>query len=256
MRWNIQSHFWRWAVIPGLLAGLIAGAAWGADMAAPEPATGATPLETAGLWLFHHFEIGTRLTLFRLLETRRNWPDHFYGTITELKEEQNYWPIKFFVDLTFNRYLGVEATWDEVRAEILASDTSGLSDGTLDLRGPIFSVFGRYPVARFVPYAGVGVMLVYSSFDPTDMWHYRDLPPEAQEEQNFAFDNAVAPVVYGGLGVQFSRHWSADLYLRYTYLELKGEHYFKLHGDTLDETRQVEIPMSNLAGGISIRYAF
>ncbi|MBU4200925.1 MAG: hypothetical protein KKG09_00800 [Verrucomicrobia bacterium] len=40
------------------------------------------------------------------------------------------------------------------------------------------------------------------------------------------------------------------------YVELKGEHYFKRDGEQHDDTRALEFPMSNMAGGISIRYAF
>ncbi|NLB59541.1 MAG: hypothetical protein GX806_00430 [Lentisphaerae bacterium] len=209
-----------------------------------------------GLGLLGRVEVGTRLTLFRLREQRRHWPDSFYGTITELREEQNYWPLKPFVRFNCHRYWGLEASWDQMRVKTLCSPADGQSDGCIDLHGPIFSVGGRYPLARCVPYIGLGLMLIHSSFDPTDSWHYRGGTAQDASVQDFTFDNTWAPVIYGGVGLQLSEHWSADLYLRYLEVDIKGEHYFTWHGQRLNDVRRLKFPLSNSAVGLSLRYAF
>lgn len=69
-----------------------------------------------------HFRIGTRVTWFMLDDSKRkvDMSDSYFGSITELRAIQNWIPpYKLYADIMINPYIGVEVTWDQIRADTI-----------------------------------------------------------------------------------------------------------------------------------------
>ena len=232
-----------------------------ATEALPEPgAINATLPNTAGDDSFlQNFGIGTRITYFWLRDRKRDFqagigatPGSFYGSINQLDAQQNYLPLKIFVDYKFSPYCGVELMYDQLRADAI-TQIDGHSDGTINLIGPIASIIGRYPNAtRLTPYAGLGVAYFFAKFDENPRWSE---PPGRNFRQTFELDNTAGWIVCGGCDVKISGPWSADLFLRYTEVDVSGIHWLNGQENNIGG-RHPDFPLSNIAAGMGVRYSF
>jgi outer membrane protein W len=217
-------------------------------------------------WI-ENLEVGTRLTYFSIKDNKRDVNavstdmGSFYGSITELKAVQNYMPLKVFVDYKVNPYWGVELTWDQVQADTITR-SDGHNDGAINVKGPILSVFARYPNYSVVtPYAGIGLAYLFSDFEEDYYWQYaiyRDsgIHKNGDEwSQTMDLDNAVGWVVYAGASIQIVYQWEADVYIRYMKADIDGTHSTFV-GSTVTDTASPSFPLSNIALGIGLRYCF
>ena len=204
------------------------------------------------------FELGTRVTWTYLTDNKRpvsattESMGSFYGSINQLDAQQDYLPLKVFVDYNFCPYGGIELGWDSLSVRTITRG-DGHTDGDLNLWGPALSVYVRCPLEYgLTPYAGVGLSYYTVSFDEDTSWHR---PPRRPEVQTMDFDKTWGALLYGGLIWTFADHWSADLHLRYTKVQdAVGTHWAGPNGN--DYNGEPHIPLSNITTGLGIRYSF
>jgi hypothetical protein len=226
-------------------------------------------------------EVGTRITTFKLLDSHKNT---FLGSIDFLKSDQNYMPFKFFANWFFNSHLGMELTWDQIRADTITI-SDGHTDGIINLSGPIISVIERKPVHitiqnrtyTIVPYIGAGLAFMGADFQHEGWWHHgfggENIPEDplnayaewiaqgSPEWPNEGYrrtmhpDNATGFVLSGGCSTIIASNLSVDFYLRYMNIDVDTEFTLSSYG-AVTRTQSTEFPMSNYTLGIGIRYAF
>jgi len=212
-----------------------------------EPRSG----DAADQFIDSHIHLGTRVTWFILDDRQRHvdMSDSFYGSITELRACQDMIPYKLFADVMLNPYVGVEVTWDRIQADTITR-SDGHNDGTLDLKGPMASLLGRYPNAsRFTPYGGVGLAWFKADFKEDPLWQR----PYGDFEQEFDMDDTWGWIVSLGLSARIWEQWSADLYYRHTGVSVDGVHWHWYHQQP---TSSFTFPLSNEALGLGVRYEF
>lgn len=225
-------------------------------------------------------EIGTRLTVYRLIEDKK---DSFLGSVDFLNAQQNYMPVKIFADWLISPEWGIELTWDQLNAETITS-YDGHNDGNVVASGPIVTVFGRRSITvgsaeqktTLVPSIGLGLAFLKTDFNHEDWWHHGfdgETWQEAQSKyeqwrasgspkwpndgyrRNMSLDNTFAPVLTAGISAEFHKNFSADFYFRYMHLEIKDTYTRSRYGETFRENT-VELPLSNYTFGFGLRYAF
>ncbi|MDD4870173.1 MAG: hypothetical protein PHR77_06400 [Kiritimatiellae bacterium] len=229
-----------------------------------EPQDNAAGIE----WITEEFiwgdiKIGTRLTYFRLL---KNSSDSFIGTINQLDEDQNYMPIKLFADWFFTPTWGIEITWDTIKAR--TGTEEGDCDGTFVLKGPMVSLIGRYlNDSPWTPYGGIGLAYFNADFDSATAWRLgyspnqewidagRPSEPYLGRIRTMNLNNPIGIVLNAGCEYKISDRWSADLYLRWTKVDVKAEVLIHENGELWWDIPQEKIPMDNIALGLGIRYS-
>lgn len=204
------------------------------------------------------FEIGTRVTWTYLTDNKRpvsattESMGSFYGSINQLDVNQNYLPLKLFVDYSFCPYGGIELAWDSLSVKTLTR-SDGHTDGDVNLWGPALSAFVRLPLEYgLTPYTGAGLSYYSVSFDEDPAWHK---PPNRPLVQTMDFDRTWGVLIYGGLMWTFAEHWAADFHVRYTKVQdAVGTHWQGPEGK--DFGGEPHIPLSNITTGLGVRYSF
>jgi len=190
-----------------------------------------------------HLQIGTRVTTFRLTDSRQA-----YGTIYKIEEDQSLAPVKVFAGWRFIPSLGVEMSWDSLKAKTRTTPSDG-SDGSFVLEGVVISAAGRYPNnTRLTPYGGLGIALLSGSFDASRTWGNRN-----GHNQSFMVDDSVGYTVHAGCEARLQERWSADFLMRYMKVEIDFRHSISVEPRPRDSATFV---MDNLVIGMGIRYAF
>lgn len=229
--------------------------------AAPESVRSeAVPAVEASLPL-EAFSIGTRATWYELETTRKNT---FLGHIDELEAIQDDAPTKLYADWWFHRHVGAEVSLDRVEARTHNDDPEGISDGNLLAEGFVVALLGRYPnETRITPFAGAGIAFMSISFEEEPWWALGYSSPESYEmlgsptvsrgktREMLPKDSSEGLVLAAGADIRLFRHVSANLYWRY--MELDTEMGYRIAGE-IKAAR--EIPLSNMAYGIGVKYVF
>ena len=193
--------------------------------------------------LADHLQIGTRVTAFRLTDSRQA-----YGTIYKVEEDQNLAPLKVFAGWRFTPSLEVEMSWDSLKAKTKTTPSDG-SDGSFVMEGFVISAAGRYPNdTRLTPYGGLGMALLSGSFDADGTWSNRD-----GHTQAFTVDDSVGYTIHAGCEARLPGRWSADFLMRYMKVEIDFRHSISVEPRPRDS---VTFVMDNLVIGMGIRYAF
>ena len=219
--------------------------------------------DTAGWW--NNFEIGTRVNYFWLHDDKRGAVQlpgnagNYYGSLNELIEVEDPWPVKVFVDYKFSPYWGVELTWDQIKAKTYTqvdptsqSSFGGYSDGTLSLIGPEASIFGRLPNDTiFTPYVGIGAVYYFAGNSENPGWAH----PYDDFYQKFDMNNTWGWLVYAGCDIAVSGPWSVDVLVRYTKVDVDGTHY-QGTGSASDPSGNPSFPLSNITACLGVRYSF
>jgi len=219
--------------------------------------------ERAGLFAPGTFQVGTRSTFFSLL---RGTKDSFLGTINELKEVQNGLPIRLFVDWFFTPTWGVELTWDSLKVQTWTQE--GYTDGDFTLKGPMISFIGRYEnSSQWTPYGSVGLAYFQADFEYDTAWqigydnaqHWAEYgfspTPYRGRIRNMDLSNPIGVLLNAGCEYKFSEAWSADIFLRLTYVEVKDHCTVTEYGVPWRDVGTENIPLSNYAIGLGIRYS-
>lgn len=225
-------------------------------------------------------EVGTRITGYTLTKPRH---EYFLGSINKFEAEQDYWPYKVFLALWFNSWLGVEGTWDKIRAKTV-TDYDDHTDGAVRASGPIITLQGRYVNnSIFTPYAGAGLTLYSSRFDADPVWHngfgklYRErgLPwsqavadyeawvaagspewPNDGYQREMELSKGIGFALLAGCQIQITDRVSADFMLRYVYLEVDVEYRTLRYGKLEMVHDTTTFPLSHIAAGLGVRVAF
>lgn len=166
---------------------------------------------------------GMRILHVSLLSRKKGDPfeDSFIGSINELKANQDYAPLRPYIQVTFPiKMARVGAGAGFERMSVATMDQAG---GGGDIRSDIWSVYlvTSYPnSSRFTPFGELGWSAYRNRFDPLPEWHRGGLC-------NFELDNSSA--LHVGLGCDFriAEHFFINLYARYADVDVKGVYIFR-----------------------------
>jgi outer membrane protein W len=208
-------------------------------------------------------KLGARVAYFQLLKKSS---ESFLGTINGLNEDQCSLPIKFFADWFFTPTWGIEITWDTIKAR--TGTQEGDSDGTFTLKGPIISLIGRYVNdSSWTPYGGIGLAFFWADFDYDPAWYWgfpsdqewidagRPSEPHLGKIRTMDLNNPIGILLNAGCEYRISDRWSADLYLRWTDVDVKAEALIYVDEELWRTAGPAKIPMDNIAVGLGIRYS-
>lgn len=188
-------------------------------------------------------EVGTRMMSFILLEDTSPEGDSFVGSITMLREDQDYLPIRLFVQYKITPMVGVGLSYDKVGVE--AWDKGG-TDGTTILSGPLLYVMGRYPNSTaFTPFCELGSAFYSAKFEEDPGW------ANSANSKEFVLDDPQGYYLAIGCDWPADENWAVEVYGRYMNVDVKGE--YMLNGHKRDD---ILFTSSNLAFGLGVKYSF
>jgi outer membrane protein W len=231
----------------------------------PEPgpealpdAEAVTPIEK----ILSRIEVGTRMTTFTLDQE----DGEVLGTIVGIEGEPNESPTKFFANVMVLPYLGVELSYDSVKARTRTS--SGKSDGDIEMSGPLLSAIVRIPnQTGVIPYAGIGMAFFGADFSETAHWALGYEGPEEYEadgspseplggrERMMKVEDHTGMIIHGGLMWQFAEHWAVDVFVRQMEMESEATFTGTVNGKLENEKSGVFL-LDNMSYGGGIRYNF
>jgi len=189
-------------------------------------------------------EAGTRSMYFILLQDHRGTPFHnsFVGSITTLKEDQNFVPSRLFVQYKISPFFGIGGSYDRFGAE--AWDEGG-TDGTAMLSGPLLYLLGCYPNATaFSPFCEIGTAFYSAKFRNSSTWG-----TEGNKMMNLNNTHGY----YGALGcdIEVRKQWAINIYGRYMNVDVDG--VFMLNGKKRED---IIFTTSHLDFGLGVKYSF
>ena len=219
-------------------------------------------------WELGDFQVGTRMTYFTLLDSKRPEGDEFLNHLNELDANEDYAPTRLFVDYWFLPDFGVELTWDRFSADFQNEGAGADGDGEVSVQGPMFSCVCRYQgLAYWTPYAGLGLFIAdvgfkhegwhHYGFETKELWEEAGEPEKAHDgkSRHFSYDDDLGWVGFVGADIPVSEGWSVDLSLRYTDVDFKMSYFTAVNHDIKQEASNT-IPFDNVALGLGVRYSF
>lgn len=250
-------------------------------------------------WIEGHFDVGVRYSTYEFERSKESSKDdeYFIGSIDSIEEEDPGFGIQNFVlgwypladslewlpeskrdkwhpFFAVIQGLGLELTWDELRAKTVTSPRwgySATSDGTVVAKSMMLSyvlhIDNPTPVT---PYFGMG-SADYDDLSVTQgWWHYGFRSPEDYDRwiasgaegdpaggyrRTFTVDSAKGDFWYIGATVEVHEDWLIDIFYRETEVEFDNTYTMSDEGFVL-ETRYSKWDLSNTAYGFGIRCAF
>jgi opacity protein-like surface antigen len=156
--------------------------------------------------------------------------------------------------LTFEQVRAV--TWTRAEYDSAGNLTDGnYSDGTINLEGPLFYLFGKYPnTTPFTPYLELGVAYYSASWEANPAW--RD--SGGANSHIFVLDDTTGWAIGTGCEIAIYKGLCADIYWRYTEVDV-GVHYYlygKEQAINAEKRWRESFPMSNYAAGLGLKYVF
>jgi opacity protein-like surface antigen len=203
-------------------------------------------------YIVNRLEIGTRIIHFSLLDDKKGQPfqDSFFGSVTQLKEDQDYLPLKLFVQYKIIPQFGVGLAYD--RFSFAAGDWgiegagSGGADGKATLSGPLVYLLGRYPNAtKFTPFCELGFALYSASFDGDASW-------ASSNNKSVELDSTTGFYLGVGCDMQITEQFLIDLYGRYMNVSDVNGAWFLLGNQNGD----VVLTPSYIAMGLGAKFLF
>jgi hypothetical protein len=197
-----------------------------------------------GQYVAGRLDAGLRLTQFILLNDKSGDPyrGSFVGTLTRLREEQEYWPPEIWLEYEIVPTVGMGIAYDNF--EVGLWDAEG-KDGTADLHGPLLYAVKRFAnESRCTPLAELGLAGYFVRFRERSGWD--DLGVK-----QFVLEDSLG--FFGALGcdIEFPPNWAVNLYGRWMVLEVDGAFYVQDYKDA-----DVRLTLSHLACGVGVRYSF
>jgi len=199
-------------------------------------------------YVVKRLEVGTRITHLTLLDDTRGTPysGSFVGTVTQLREDQDFAPVKFYIQYKVKPYFGLGLSYDKVAAEAgdwgLHGAGTGGSDGTAKLSGPLVYLLGCYPTStKFTPFCEVGTAFYSASFDYSGTL-----------DKAFLLNSAKGFYLAVGCDWDLEEQFSVNVFGRYMHVsDVTGSYY-------LNDTKQDNIifTMSNLTFGLGAKFIF
>ncbi len=204
---------------------------------------------------------------FRLLDENRPQSDSFIGHITDLSEEQNYAPFRFFARYNFTDVWGVEAAWNSIEAEAINSGAGTDPDGAIKLSGPSVMLNARWEsVSAWTPFAGIGAVFFDGDFEHED-WHHYGYESKADWKSlgspkvprhgkgMMTIDDPVGFIAALGADYALTPDWSLEIYGAYTKVEIEDAFTVSLAHQVVQSTTR-DFPMDSLAMGVGVRHSF
>lgn len=196
------------------------------------PADVAVAVEPGQAWKDSSWQVGTRYTEVQLQDKTRGTPGNgsYFGTITEITEEQDGLPNKAYVQYRLFKspvWLGV--SYDHLSAKTQDNvDIDG--DGIYDLKGSDGSeeIQGLIPYlqaawdnkTRFSPYVQAGFGFYQAKFNPNSWGNNRQRYVEAT-------GNVTGIELAGGLNIRLYKNLSADIFAKTMKVEdITGDWYY------------------------------
>jgi outer membrane protein W len=222
-----------------------------------------------------HLEVGTRITVFNLIDKERSSESEasFLGRIRKLEEDPDYLPTKLFAAWMFNPNVGLELSLDRMSMETFNRseddfDVFIAGDGTLDVSAICLTLFGRYVnESVFAPYGGAGLAYLWGDFNE-DAWWFYNYPDEAtyvaagspqQANKGFtreiSLDSSLGYLGVLGTAVALTDSWSLDLYARLLIGTLDAKFRKERKGSEVTGD-DGEFPVDSWTLGAGVRYAF
>lgn len=215
-------------------------------VSAEQPAGGGSALK--GL------EVGTRILHIQLREDSRGTgtptrEDNFLGSIDRLEEEQNYAPVRAYLQYFVNDYIGAGISYDTVEAD--ARDANA-SDGILEFSGPILYVVGRLPTEYYwTPFVELGVAFYNASFSEDEEW----ADTGTFERRYMEVEDSEALVVAVGCDYNFTENLSANVYARLVDGAKADAGHFQT-GNTRIPRQVGDFVLDYIGFGAGLKYAF
>ena len=194
-------------------------------------------------------QVGLRYTHIELRDKDRSNPRerNYLGSIDKLNTRQADFPSPFITyKLTDILFVLVSYDWVSARTVKTVTRNNSHTDGIIFLEGPVLAMRVEYPLdGRFTPYAELGMVFYFSSFDHDFEWAH------VGAHRRMRLDDPTGLMLSGGVDIAVNDHWSAQLYLRYVDVETKGSYY--LNRELREESK---FPLSNYGAGAGVAYAF
>ena len=193
--------------------------------------------------------VGLRYTYIELRDKDRSSPRerNYLGSIDKLNTRQADFPSPV-ISYSITDHFSVLLSYDWVSARTVKTETRNNShtDGIIFLEGPVLAMRVEYPLdGRFTPYAELGIVFYFSSFDHDFEWAH------VGAHRRMRLNDPTGLMLSSGVDIAVKDHWSAQLYLRYADVETKGSYY--LNRELREESK---FPLSNYGAGAGVAYAF
>jgi hypothetical protein len=193
--------------------------------------------------------VGTRILLVELLDDAQGRPfeNSFIGSIYKLDADQEYLPLRPFVQATLPAgafRLGLGASYDQLS---VATRDDGGGDGDVEMKGLLLYAVASCPNASaFTPFAELGAALYDNSFDPIPSWSEGGL-------RTFRLDDSAAPYIALGCDARLDDRWAIQLYARYADVDVDGVYVFQ--GDSRPP-ESFTFTLEHLAFGVGLQCSF
>jgi hypothetical protein len=248
---------WMQMGLPALLCGLMQATVFAGTPDDAQMASKFTPSPV----IRDHLEVGARIYQFNLQDTVREGPngprnrnidENYIGSLWGLDEIQDYIP-RVYAQYALTPYFGVGATYDHIEARTLDSGdplkNGDPGDGTLEIYGPLFYLFARYPNStRFTPMAEVGWAYYFSQFNESPEW------AAVGPGYRFEVDDTAGYYLALDVDMAITRCWHCDIYWRCMFgPEVDARAYFH-PGNKVG--REGSFPMEYQMAGLGVAYRF
>lgn len=218
-------------------------------------------------YIVNHFEAGLRITHFQFKDPTKYTYDangNLSGGYTagistyDLEEEQSYVPALY---LRYNviEYLSLQFSWEYIKGKawnIQVAPYPQGSDGSLELSGPSFSVYGRYPIEfeniddfKVIPYAGVGIVFFSADFEQDADWHAGGL-------RNMQADDTTGYLLSLGTSITLYKNIEADLSISSLTASSDARYWYRGRATEDNPDAEWEFPVDSWLYQLAIKYAF
>lgn len=208
-------------------------------------------------WNNTSWQVGTRYLEVQLQDKQRGTSENgsFFGTITEITEEQDSAPNKVYLQYRLFKspvWLGI--SYDHVMARTMDDSNGdgipdlGGGDGSEDLQGVIPYLQAAWDnESRFSPYVQVGLGFYQAEFKPNN-W--------GRDGKRFvkATSNVRGVELAGGLNVRLYKNLSADIFAKYMKIEdISGDWFFD-YGDNYGGEFFMTMSYVAYGAGLNLRF--
>lgn len=221
-----------------------------------------------------HLKIGVDYLYVDLQDDDRGINDSFLGSITKLKERQPdtlLWP---FLQWNVTDYFGAEVRWFSLEAKTITY-WDGHSDGSFELEGPVYAIYGRYPNRTlFTPSVGFGMTVLDVRFSHNPVWHNgfggenrdqnyanwvaagRPSWPNGGYRRTLSPEDTVGVVVRAAVEATFFEYVSAWVSAQYMETDVETRYTLSWYGEVRDDRGTFTFPMDSLSYGFGVSVNF
>jgi hypothetical protein len=206
-------------------------------------------------WFASRLVVGTRVTSYGLKEKERPLDNRYLGSINKIDEDQDYMPVKAFVNYFPVQWGGVGVSYEKISAVTLTEEPgeTTYTDGTFTIDGPIFyGVLALPNRTRVTPFVELGMMVPSGSFDANSAW--------ANAHGIQGYQTLDVREVNGGemwavgCDIRVNKGWSCNLIYREIKADIVVDHVLLGSLNQSNSNRPFDLSSSFVGGGISYRF--